>query len=353
VYEPRFQRTDALIAMIGRIEAARSVVLRAPIAAQWESQLRHEALVRSAHHSTSIEGNPLSLEEVTDLLEGRDVTAHPREMREVLNYVEVLDYIDRQYQSRPDKPLSEDTILQLHRLVVHEILPEHEAGQYRQVPVVVAVPATGEVRFRPPEWEEVPLLVADLVGWLNSDQANALMPVLHAGIAHYECVRIHPFVDGNGRTARALATLILYKRGFDTRRFFALEEYYNVDRRSYYEALAAADRSGDLTEWLEYFVQGIAVEMVRLEERIRGLERIVGQAAVPQTAAMDLNPRQIRALEFLAREPKLTTALYRQWNRVSRATAQRDLSDLVSRGIVAQQGVGRGTYYVLAGSDEA
>ncbi len=353
MYEPSFQRTDALIAMIGRIEAARAVVLRAPIAAQWESQLRREALVRSAHHSTSIEGNPLSLEEVTDLIEGREVAAHPRDKREVLNYVEVLDYIDRQYQNHPDKPVTKDTVLQLHRLVVHDILPEHEAGRYRQVPVVVAIPATGEVRFRPPSWSQVPTLMADLAAWLNSKAAGALMPVLHAGIAHYECVRIHPFVDGNGRTARALATLILYKRGFDTRRFFALEEYYNVDRRSYYEALAAADQSDDLTEWLEYFVQGIAVEMVRLEERIKTLERIVGQAAVPQTAALDLNPRQIRALEFLAREPKLTTSLYRQWMRVSRATAQRDLADLVDRGLLRQRGVGRGVHYVLAESDEA
>jgi Fic family protein len=353
MYQPNFQRTDALIAMIGRIEAARAVVLRAPIAAQWESQLRHEALVRSAHHSTSIEGNPLSLEEVTDLLAGRDVPAHPREKREVLNYVEVLDYIDRQYQTHPDKSITADTIRELHRLVVHDILPEHESGRYRQVPVVVAIPTTGEVRFRPPSWDEVPALMADLAAWLNSEAAGALMPVLHAGIAHYECVRIHPFVDGNGRTARALATLILYKRGFDTRRFFALEEYYNVDRRSYYEALAAADQSGDLTEWLEYFAQGIAVEMVRLEDRISTLERIVGQAAVPQTAALDLNPRQIRALEFLSRESRLTTELYRQWNRVARATAQRDLADLVARGLLQQRGVGRGTHYVLAGPDEA
>ncbi|MFZ5915598.1 MAG: Fic family protein [Chloroflexota bacterium] len=353
MYEPSFQRTDALIAMIGRIEAARAVVLRAPIAAQWESQLRHEALVRSAHHSTSIEGNPLSLEEVTDLLEGREVAAHPHEKREVLNYVEVLTYIDRQYQGRPDEPVTEGTILQLHRLVVHNVLAEHESGRYRQVPVVVGIPATGEVRFRPPDWEEIPHLVADLVAWLNSSQANELMPVLHAGIAHYECVRIHPFVDGNGRTARALATLILYKRGFDTRRFFALEEYYNVDRRSYYEALAAADQSGDLTEWLEYFVQGIAVEMVRLEERIKTLEQIVGQAAAPQTAALDLNPRQIQALEFLSHESRLTTELYSQWNRVARATAQRDLADLVARGLLRQRGVGRGTHYVLAGRDEA
>ena len=65
MYEPRFQRTDALISMLARIEAARAVMLHAPIAARWESQLRHEALIRSAHHSTSIEGNALSLEGVS------------------------------------------------------------------------------------------------------------------------------------------------------------------------------------------------------------------------------------------------------------------------------------------------
>jgi Fic family protein len=104
MYEPRFRRTDALITMIGRIEAARAVVLRAPLAAHWESQLRHEALVRSAHHSTSIEGNPLSLEEVTDLLHGREVAAHPREKRKVLNYVKVLDYIDMDVRPAPWRP---------------------------------------------------------------------------------------------------------------------------------------------------------------------------------------------------------------------------------------------------------
>ena len=353
MYEPRFRRTDALIAMIGRIEAARTAVLRAPLAAHWESQLRHEALIRSAHHSTSIEGNPLSLAEVTDLLEGRNVMAHPRAKREVLNYARVLDYIGREYQGHADKPVTEAVICELHRLVVRDILSEQEAGRYRRVPVVVGIPATGEVRFRPPDWDEVPDQMADLAAWIDSPQAEDLMPVLHAGIAHYELVRIHPFVDGNGRTARALATLILYKRGFDTRRFFALEEYYNMDRMSYYEALASADESGDLTEWLEYFVQGIAVEMVRLEQRITALERVVRSAAASGAAVLGLNPRQIRALEFLLHEPRLTTAVYSQWNRISRSTAQRDLADLVDRGLLQQRGVGRGTFYVLPRSDEA
>ncbi len=353
MYSPQFQRSDSLIAMVARIEGSRAVLLRSPIAAQWESQLRHEALIRSAHHSTSIEGNPLSLLEVTDLLEGRDVAAHPREKREVLNYAGVLDYIDQGYRGRRSKPVGENTIRQLHRLLMHDLLPEDEAGAYRQVPVVVGIPATGEVRFRPPAWDEVPDLMAGLVDWLNSPSASGLMPVLHAGIAHYECVRIHPFIDGNGRTARALATLILYMRGFDTRRFFALEEYYNTDRRSYYEALAAADESGDLTEWLEYFAQGIAVEMVRLEQRIEALEQIVQRVTPSEMAVLGLNPRQIRSLEFLLHEPRLTTELYTQWNRVSRATAQRDLADLVNRGLLRQHGLGRGTYYALPNSDEA
>jgi len=123
--------------------------------------------------------------------------------------------------------------------------------------------------------------------------------------------------------------------------------------QSYYEALAAADQSGDLIEWLEYFVQGIAVEMVRLEQRITALGQIVRQAPGTEAAAFGLNSRQIRALEFLLREPRLTTALYVQLNRVSRATAQRDLADLVARGLLRRRGVGRGIHYVLPEPDKA
>lgn len=271
MFKPNFRRTDLLIEMIARIEVARDRILRAPIVPRWEAELRHEALVRSAHHSTSIEGNPLSLEEVTDLLAGRDVLAHARDKQEVLNYADVLRYIGRHFLGQ-ERSVTEETILRLHALVVRDILPPEENGRYRRVPVVVGVPATGEVIYRPPDWGEVPELMADLVAWLNDPEAVALMPVLEAGIAHYELVRIHPFTDGNGRTARALAALILAIRGFDTKRFFAPDEYYNQDRASYYEALRSVDpQTHDLTEWLEYFVQGIAVEMVRVERRVEEL----------------------------------------------------------------------------------
>ncbi len=141
--------------MITRIEVARDRILRAPIVPRWETELRREAITRSANHSTIIEGNPLSLEEVTDLLAGRHVLAHPRYLREVLNYAEVLRYVDRHFLGR-ERPVTEETILHLHALVMKDLLPPAETGQYRRVPVVVGVLSTGEVVYQPPDWEDVP-----------------------------------------------------------------------------------------------------------------------------------------------------------------------------------------------------
>ena len=350
MFKPNFQRTDLLIEMITRIEVARDRILRAPIVPRWETELRREALVRSAHHSTSIEGNPLSLAEVTDLLAGRDVLAHARDKQEVLNYAEVLRYIDRQFL-HPARPVSEETILRLHALVVKDVLPPAEAGQYRRVPVVVGVPATGEVVYRPPAWEDVPGLVTDLVAWLNSPQAAALMPMLEAGIAHYELVRIHPFVDGNGRTARSLATLTLARRGFDTKRFFALDEYYNQDRASYYEALRSVDpQIQDLTEWLEYFVQGIAVEMVRVERRVEELSQLYRVEA--ETEQVSLNSRQIKLLDYLHQTgDSISNREYQELFLVSKRTASNDLSELTAHGLLMMKGAGRATRYRLAEPD--
>lgn len=349
MYRPNFQRTDMLIEMISRIEVARDRILRAVIVPRWEAELRHEALVRSVHHSTSIEGNPLSLEEVADLLTGTDVLAHSRDKQEVLNYAEVLRYVDRHFLGQK-RIVTEETILHLHTLVTKDILPSNEAGQYRRVPVIVGVPATGEVVYRPPDWEEVPELVSELVAWLNSPDAAALMAVLQAGIAHYELVRIHPFTDGNGRTARALATLILAQRNFDTKRFFALDEYYNQDRASYYEALRSVDPTQDLTEWLEYFVQGIAVEMVRIERRVEELNRLYRVEA--RAAQISLNQRQLKLLDHLHQSgSSISNREYQDLFLVSKRTASNDLRELTEHGLMQVIGAGRGTRYQLVDPD--
>jgi Fic family protein len=183
---------------------------------------------------------------------------------------------------------------------------------------------------------------------LNSEEALDLMPALQAGIAHYELARIHPFLDGNGRTARALATLILTKRGFDTKKFFALEEYYNEDRPAYYSALANADaKGGDLTEWLEYFLFGIAVEISRVENTVMKLsnDRLMKE----KYGQIGLSSRQIKAVGYLKEKGQITNKEYQELCDVSASTAKRDLQDMVDKKVLNQIGEkGQSIHYILS-----
>ena len=113
---------------------------------------------------------------------------------------------------------------------------------------------------------DVPPLMAELVAWLNAP--TEIHPVLASGIAQFQLVHIHPFVDGNGRTSRLLSTLCLYRAGYDFKRLFSISEYYDRDRASFYAALQGVREQGmDLTGWLDYFVDGLATQMDEVRER--------------------------------------------------------------------------------------
>ena len=157
--------------------------------------------------------------------------------------------------------MSDQDILNVHRMVTKDTLDNPgDCGAYRNCYVVVANRLTGQVLFRPPKNDDVPGLIKDLIELINLGEAKELDPIIEAGISHYEFVRIHPFVDGNGRTARVLATLILFLRGFDAKQFFCLDDYYDSDRQTYYRALQSVDQDTlDLTNWLEYFVEGVSI----------------------------------------------------------------------------------------------
>lgn len=275
---------------------------------------------------------------------GKDILAGEKDKKEVQNYVDVLEYIDSLEESTA---ISEEILLEIHRLTVKDILPEASAGNYRKVRVVVGNPKTGKITYTPPEPEEVPLLTRALLEWLNSAEALDLMPALQAGIAHYELARIHPFLDGNGRTARALSTLILTKRGFDTKKFFTLEEYYNEDRQAYYSALADADtKGGELTGWLEYFLFGIAVEISRVENTVKKLSS--DHSMKEKYGQIGLSSRQIKAIGYLKERGEITNREYQELCDVSQPTANRDLQDMVDKNVLKQKGKkGQQLIYVL------
>ncbi len=213
------------------------MISSAPLVPAWEAKFREEAIVRTVFHGTHIEGNELNFTEAKAVLEGRDVTAKARDIQEVLNYRQVIKFIDGFAGRGRDITLT--TILKVHQLTTDKILPRDQSGSFRKVSVNVAK-KTGEVVFRPPLPNIVPGQVDAFITWLNTPLGQEVNPILRAGITHYELVRIHPFVDGNGRTARAITTLVLFAEGYDIKKFFSLEEYYDRNPQDYYNALQSA-----------------------------------------------------------------------------------------------------------------
>jgi Fic family protein len=344
MFKPNFRYTDKIVNDLTQISAARELILNSPLIPKWEVALRREAIIRSAHSSTSIEGNRLSLEQVDNLAHGREVMATRKDKQEVLNYLKVLENIDK--LSEGNKIAKED-ILSIHKMLTQETLENpSDCGVYRNRYVVVANKLTGEVFFRPPSNDEVPGLVRAMIDWLNSAEATALDPVIEAGITHYEFVRIHPFVDGNGRTARVLATLILFFRGFDAKQFFCLDDYYDSDRKAYYKALQSVDQKTlDLTNWLEYFVEGVKVSTAAVKERVIRLssERLrrtkKGQIA--------LTERQMSIVEFINQNGKITNKDVRAIFKISPQAAHKEITKLVKLDIIRAIGKGRSLSYEL------
>ncbi len=344
MFKPNFHYTDKIVNDLTQIAVAREVILNSPFIPKWEVSLRREAIIRSAHSSTAIEGNRLSLEQVSELAHGREVMATRKDKQEVLNYLRVLESIDKLTDG---KKITEKDVLKAHKMITQDTLEDpSDCGVYRNRYVIVGNRLTGEIIFRPPLNEDVPKLMKALIEWLNSPEAQALDPVIEAGIAHYEFVRIHPFVDGNGRTARVLATLILYLRGFDTKQFFCLDDYYDSDRPSYYRALQSIDQKTlDITSWLEYFVTGVKLSIATVKERVIRLssERL----RKTKKGQIALTERQMRIVEKMIQNNKVSISDVAEMFKITRQAALKEMTKLSKQGVVQLIGKGRGAYYEL------
>lgn len=345
MYQPQFTITNTILKTIGIIEAAKEVIENSPLVPAWEAKFREEALVRTVHHGTHIEGNDLSKTEAEKVLAGNKIVGRDRDIQEVLNYRNVLAFISE----FAGKEISEEVIKHLHALIAHRILPENQVGEYRKTQVVVKNAQTGEITFRPPPAVEVGFLVDDFLQWLNSVTGDDIHPALKAGVVHYELVRIHPFLDGNGRVARAVAILVLFSEGYDIKRFFSLEEYYDREPINYYNALQSVGRAeGNLNAWLEYFTQGLAIELTRIKDRVKSLSTDLKIKKSLGGQQLALTERQIKIIEFIQEQGFLQNkAFFELFPMVSEDTVLRELKDLLKKGIVKKEGSTKGARYVL------
>ena len=343
MYQPNFQITPKMLDLIAKISSAKEVVFSAELVPSWEVSLRKDAILENAYASTSIEGNTLSKEEVTELSLGREVLKTKKEKQEVLNYLDALGKIDNFAKSGA---LTKKDILLAHRWIVKDTLEKKEwEGSFRKVQVYVGNTKTGRVSFVPPKPSEIENQLDEFLEWLNGKK-DPIHPVLEAGIVHYEIARIHPFVDGNGRLARFLATWVLVQRGFDVKRFFALDDYYNSDRKSYYEALKTVDReTKNITEWLEYFIFGVAISIEAVKKKVLLLSG--GKKTPKGKKQIALTQRAVMIVEYINQHGFITNKDVQRILGVKRQVATKELTKLTDQKILKKLGSFKDAKYIL------
>lgn len=346
MFNPTYNITNKILNNIAKIEAAVEVIRHSPLLPLWEKQFKEDAIVRSAYHGTHIEGNALQKDEAKDVLLGKEVLGRPRDIQEIINYRKVIELIDLEAQKKIDK-ITEPLLKKLHKVITDKILTSDQSGEYRTKQVIIRNSQTGEVTFRPPPAIEVQFLMREFVYWINRQEKDTIHPVLKAGIAHHELVRIHPFIDGNGRVARAMATLILFLGGYDIRRFFSLEEYYDRDAITYYTNLQKAS-SGDLSSWLEYFTLGAAIEFDRVKEKILKLSKDVKMKDKLGGQQIYLTERQIKIIEYIQEIGFLQNQSFvTLFSNISEDSVLRDVQDLIKKGLLKKVGSTKAARYVM------
>jgi Fic family protein len=341
-FDPRFTITNSVTAGLTAIERARGFLEAATLSDEWVKRMSERALLAEAYATTHIEGTELTLEQAEAAWAGRKVAgARADDVRELLNYRAAFELVSG-YLSNA-KPITEALIREIHKRLVDGVRGgEGQPGAYRKVQNYVANSRTRAIIYTPPPPGEVPAQMRTLLQWLGRD--TEIHPVLVAGIAQFQLVHVHPFVDGNGRTSRLLSTLCLYRAGYDFKRLFTLSDYYDRDRPRFYKAIQGARDAGmDLTGWLEFFVEGLATQLS--EVKARG-ERAIRRDVLAKKHR--LNPRQAVAVEYLLEHPELRIdALEGLSPKVNRRTLQRDLQGLVEKGVVRAHGAARAARYSL------
>lgn len=342
-FKPKFTITNPMANDLTKIVTVKGFLDAAVLSEDWISEMQDRALVLEAHHTTHIEGTQLTLEQSEQLLKGETpANTNPDDARELVNYRDafdlVADYLDN------ESPVTEGLIREIHKRLVKGVRGNSAApGEYRKIQNYVVNSQTGETIYTPPPAYEIQYMMQELVDYIN--KTNEVHPVFVSGITQFQLVHIHPFLDGNGRSARLLSTLCLYRKGYDFKRLFTISEYYDRNRTDYYKAIQSVrENNMDMTGWLEYFTHALAEQMQEI--------KIKGEAVIrADTLAKrhKLTDRQAKAVQYILQYGELTIKDFAQiCADTPRRTLQRDLKTLTDKGLITAEGATNQLTYKLA-----
>ncbi len=308
-FNPTFTITPAMASALMRIEAVKQAIQTLPITPRVLANLRETARLFSTHYSTMIEGNRLTQEQVAQVIgDDEHFPGRERDQDEVKGYYAALD--EAEHLAKRREKVSEATVRKLHALVMAGGKTRVKSTPYRDRQNVIRDANSKAIVYMPPEPKDVPRLMEQLINWIK--QKDELPVPIKAGIAHYQFATIHPYYDGNGRTARLLTTLILHLGTYDLKGLYALEEYYARNLKAYYEALTVGPShnyymgraEADITKWIAYFIEGMAASFEKVRDQaLREAEK----GGKDQSKLLrDLDAKQRRALTLFQKSREIT-----------------------------------------------
>jgi len=347
MYEPNIRTTENLFNSLNGIEDVRELLGTIPVLPIIEESIQRQALVETVHYTAQIEGNPLDIRVAEKFREYQAIKPKADSEQELVNLYKMMDFI-RDIADKEDIPINEEVIKQIHAFIVRDIPSQGSPGVYKLKPNTIQNQA-GERIFLPPSPNDTPRLMSELSAWL-SQRRLAFHPVIAAGIAHLELVAIHPFDNGNGRTARALADLILWRYGYTFRHLFSWVRQVGIDMGTYHQKFSEAlgveyGANADPTAWLEYFAESIAKSLTKLKPDLQKM-RASFVELYNIGAEKGLSIDQVEAIVFADFYGSVSTAEYMGAKTLSRSTVVKRLSELVQLGLLRVNGRGRSVRYV-------
>ncbi len=270
-----FKYTNNLVNYLIKIEKYKTALDYLYLPTREKQKLIYEAKLKKTHFSTSIEGNVLSYNQVEKVINNKHDDKRLNAEQEVQNYWDALTFLEKENQKKTK--IDKEFILSLHDII-------QKKGKLERIPFRGPTPpgilfavydsVTRQAEYIPPEYIDIEPLIDELVNWYYNNQ-QLPTPVLSA-IIHYALVTIHPFIDGNGRTSRALATYVLMEHEYDFKGFNSFEEYYMSDLKGYYESMqmnlpalyySGRENPPHLEIWIEYFCKIMALNAEKIYDQ--------------------------------------------------------------------------------------
>lgn len=320
---PKYFLTPKISQLLQSIEASREVIATFPIPIEIETNIRRQSILKSSLFSARIEGNPLTLE---------DVTMRPstdQKKREIFNILKAMQLV----RQRGSRDVTQAFLLQLHQKTMEGLIEKESLGKFRHE-VSAIFNTAGIAIYLPPPPRQIPPLIERLLKFINSPK-EPFVPI-RAILAHYTFEKIHPFLDGNGRVGRLLLQEVLEKGGYGMKGLVSIEEYLDKERNSYYRIFEESEK--DVTSAIEFMLEAIA----DTSEKAKELVVTKQQATIEDT----LLPRRAEILHIIKDQQLVAfDSIRRRFLKINERTLRYDIKKLTDMGLVQKLGTTKGVYY--------